>query len=200
MRAWFFHPLFFYPVVAILALVLVAISLRPQAWPRPAETVAGEIADGGLTIAGEAFTAPEADPEQRMTVVRDDWGRAESLRIAVLPNQGEPAASDRGVRILLETGAAAAISGGPVTVEVTYNPLPVNAATGLAVSVQGADATSWSAQPLPPQPGTVHFQLPGTADVRAIGLRAISDGQNEAYGLEITRIRVARLAGGATAN
>ena len=73
---------------------------------------------------------------------------------------------------------------------VTYTPSPVNAASGLAVSLQGGGPAEWVAQDIPPQPNTVRFELPAQEAVNAIGLRALSSNNDQAYGLEITRIRV----------
>ena len=65
MRHWLMHPLVFYPLAAVLALLFIAISIEPQAWPRPAAPVAGVAAEGGLVLEGEALGTPEADPIQR---------------------------------------------------------------------------------------------------------------------------------------
>jgi hypothetical protein len=103
-----------------------------------------------------------------------------------------PGAADHGVQILLGPSAAASVAGRPATVLVTYNPLAVNAATGLAVSLQGAGPTVWVTQDAPPQHGTLRFEVPAQTGVTALGLRAISANANqrEAYGLEITRISI----------
>jgi hypothetical protein len=73
---------------------------------------------------------------------------------------------------------------------VTYNPIPINAASELAVSLQGIGPADWVSQPSPPQTGTLTFQLPPQFAVNAIGLRALSGNADQAYGLEITLVRV----------
>jgi hypothetical protein len=190
MRHWLFHPLIFYPLAFLFAAFVIAVSLRPQAWPRAPAPVAAERADGALVFAGEGFDAPAVGAEQEMTVVRDFWGRAQSIRIAQKPGQPPPTPAEQGARILLTPEDAALIDDRPVTVEVSYNPLPVNAATGLAVSLQGIGPADWVSQPALPQPATLRFELPAQFAVNGIGLRALSDGADQAYGLEITRVRV----------
>lgn len=190
MRHWLFHPLIFYPLAALIAVLVIGVSIRPQSWPRPASPVAAVEAQGALIYSGEGFNAPDDPPQQHVTVTRDFMGRPHTLRIAVLPDQPGPAATEEGVRILMTPQDAAKIDGKPVTVEVSYNALPVNAASALAVSLQGEGDASWATLPTPPQPGTLRFELPARARVNAIGLRALSDADDQAYGLEITRIRI----------
>jgi hypothetical protein len=190
MRSWLFHPLIFYPLALILAGLAITVSLRPQSWPRDPAPVAAQTVENALVFAGGAFNSPQAAPEQTVTVTRDFWGNARTLRIAVLPNHAAPAPTEHGVRVLLTPQDAALIANRPVTVEVSYDPLPVNAAQGLAVSLQGGAAPTWVGQPIRPQPATVRFNLPAQAGVNAIGLRALNEGAEAAFGLEITRIRI----------
>jgi hypothetical protein len=190
MRHWLFHPIVFYPLVAAFAVLVIAISLSPQSWPRdPAEVRA--VRDGEWFVyQGEGFNSPEVGPSQEMTVVRDFLGRPQTLRIAERGRQATPNSSEQGTRILLSPDDAAALSGRPITIEISYNPLAVNAATGLAVSLRGEGASEWVSQSTPPQPTTLRFRLPPTANVNAIGLLTLSNSDDQAYGLEITRIRL----------
>jgi hypothetical protein len=190
MRSWVFHPLIFYPLALILAVLAVTVSLKPQAWPREPAPVAAANAEGTLTFSGQAFDSPEDGPGQHLTVSRDYWGNPQALRIAVLPETPAPTPADRGVRLLLTPQDAAALEGKPLSVEVSFNALPVNAAHGLAVSVQGANPTTWVSEDLPSLNGAVRFDLPAQSNVNAIGLRALNTGAREAFGLEITRIRI----------
>jgi hypothetical protein len=190
MRHWLFHPLIFYPLAIVFAAFVIAVSVRPQAWPREPAPVAAERVEGALVFAGEGFNSPAVGAEQEMTVVRDFWGRAQSIRIAQKPNQPPPTPAEQGARILLTPQDAALIDDRPVTVEVSYNPLPVTAASGLAVSLQGIGPADWVAQPAPPQSATLRFELPAQFAVNAIGVRALSEQGDQAYGLEITRIRI----------
>lgn len=194
MRTWLFHPLVFYPLAILLAAGVIAFSLRPQSWPREPAAVSATIADdGALIFEGEAFDSPANGPEQHLTVIRDTWGNAQSLHIAQLPGQPLPTPADQGARLLMTPEQAATIEDQPVLVEVAYNPLPVNAATGLAVSLQGVGPADWVCQEAPPQPGVLRFELPPQIAVNAIGLRALSEGEDQAYGLEIVRVRIAPL-------
>jgi hypothetical protein len=194
MRTWLFHPLVFYPLAILFAAGVIAFSLRPQSWPRePAAVAAAGSDDGALVFEGAAFDSPANGPEQYLTVIRDDWGKAQSLRIAQLPGQPLPTPADQGARLLLTAEQAALLEDRRVLVEVTYNPLPINAASALAVSLQGVGPAEWVQREAPPQPGVLRFELPPQIAVNAIGLRALSDGEDQAYGLEIVRVRAAPL-------
>lgn len=190
MRHWIFHPLIFYPLAMLAAGFFIMVSLKPLAWPREPAPVTAERIEGALVFRGEGFNSPAVGAEQEMFVERDFWGRARSLRIAEKRGQPPPTPAEQGARILLTPEDAALIDDVPVTIEVSYNPLPFNAADGLAVSLQGIGPAEWISQPAPPQPATLRFQLPAQFAVNAIGLRALSDNDEQAFGLEITRIRI----------
>lgn len=190
MRHWLFHPLLFYPLAAILAVLVMAVSIQPQKWPRPAAPVSGEITEGALVLEREAFNSPSGAAGQDFTVVRDFWGAPQTLKIAVRPGQPEPTPAEQGVRIELTPAAAEIIGERPVRVEVSYNPLPVNPASALAVSLQGIAPAEWVSQPIEPLAGVATFTLPASTAVNAIGLRAITTGEDQSYGVEITRIRI----------
>lgn len=194
------HPLVFYPLAILLAALVIAISIEPQSWPRQAAPARGQSAGSALVLERDAFNAPAADPNQHIAIVRDYWGRPQSLRIAVVPGAPAPGPQDEGVRLLLSPEAAAMIAGRPVAIDVSYSPLPVNAASGLAVAIEGGGPVSWATLPAPPQSGVLRFALPAQAGATAIGLRAISSGENEAFGLEITRILITPHNGGAVSN
>jgi len=190
MRHWLFHPIIFYPLALVLAAFFIVVSLQPQAWPRAPAAVQAERDGEWLVIRGAGFNSPEGAAGQEMTVVRDFWGQPQTLRVAERGGQSPPAASDNGVRVLLSPEDAAALAGKPLTVEVSYNPLSVNSATRLAVSLRGDEPSAWVSQPAAPQPATLRFRLPAQSSVNAIGVRALSDLDDQAYGLEITRIRI----------
>ncbi len=184
------QPLVFYPLALLVAGLVILFGIEPQRWPREARPVSGAVQEQALVLGPAAFDAPSPSPEQNLTVMRDFWGRPLSLRIAVLPNQPAPTPAERGVRILLTPESAAMITDRPVVMEVTYNPLSINAATGLAVSLQGIAPADWVTQEIAAQPGTVRFTLPAQMAVDAVGFRAISDNDDQAYGLEITNVRL----------
>ncbi len=190
LRSWLFHPLVFYPLAIVLAALLIAFGLQPQKWPQDPAPVAAELVEGALVYSAGGFNNPDSAPEQYMTVVRNFWGQPQALRIAIRPGQPAPTPAEQGVRILMAPEDAARIENRPVTVEVTYNPSAVNTARGLAVSLQGIGPAEWVSQDISPEPATIRFQLPAQSAVNAIGLRALSAGEDQAYGLEITRIRV----------
>ncbi len=188
MRSWLFHPLVFYPLLALVSALVALASLQPQAWPRKPAPVSGEIHNGVLVLQGAAFNSPDPDPEQRLNVDRDFWGHPQSLHVAVIANQPPPTPAETGVRVLLTPQAAQALGSGAVTIEVSYRPQPVNNASSFAVSLQGIGPADWVTQPVQPQAGVLRFNLPPGLAPDAIGLRAISTAQDEAYGIEITRI------------
>lgn len=192
MRHWLFHPLVFYPLAAVLAVVVIVAGLQPQSWPREPAPVSARISGGSMIFENEAFNSPDTSPEQVMFVTRDFWGRAQSLRIAVRPNQPPPSPAEQGVRILLTSEQMQMLDDKPVSVEVRYLPSPNNTATGLAVSLQGIGPADWVSQTLPIEPGvgTLQFELPPQFGPNAIGLRALSEVGDQNYGLEITRIVV----------
>src|SRR5262245_60561572 len=128
MRTWLLNPVVFYPLAAVIAILVIALSVRPQSWPRAPAPVAGLVAGGGLVLTQASFDAPAGDPDQNLYVTRNYLGQAQTLRIAVLSNKPAPGAGDHGVEILLAPEAAAALDNKPLTVVVNYNPLPVNAA------------------------------------------------------------------------
>lgn len=190
MRVWLFHPLIFYPLALLLAGLVITVSLKPQNFPRAPSAAAAEIADGALVYTGERFDAPEPGTGQFVTVTRDFWGKARTLRIAIEPGHVAPTPAEHGVRLLLTPADAARLNGHAATVEVTYNPLPVNAAHGLAVSLQGEGPTTWVSRDIAPQRSITRFEIPAQASVTALGLRALNQDAEEAFGLEITRIRI----------
>jgi hypothetical protein len=190
MRSWLFHPIIFYPLAILIAAAAIVISLRPQSWPREPAPIAA-VQDGEwLVYQGEGFNTPDAGSEE-MTVVRDYFGRPLRLRVAQSMAQPLPLPEDEGARILLTPEDAALLNGKAVIVEVSYNPLPVNAANELAVSLRGAgDRAPWFTQEAPPETATLRFTLPPQSQVNAIAIRPISSLDDMAYGLEITRIRI----------
>ena len=188
MRNWLFHPLIFYPLVAVLAAVVIGLSIRPQAWPRTPAPVAGKMENGVLVLEGEAFNSPEKNVGQNMTVARDFWGHAQTLHVAVLPSQPPPTPAETGVRILLTPESAAALEGKPVTVDITYRPQPVNTAPQFAVALLGIGPADWITAPVQPQAAVLRYNLPEGIGVSAIGLRALSTATDQAYGIEIVRI------------
>ncbi|HRE43097.1 MAG TPA: hypothetical protein PKY87_03915 [Terricaulis sp.] len=187
---FFMRPLLFFPLAIIAAGLIVVIGLEPQRWARAAHAVDGAMEGQTLILTGEAFDAPSPSPEQHVKVHRSFWGVPKSFSIAVLPNQPEPTPAERGVRLLLSPEAAAALQDRPVIVEVDYNPLNMNTASGLAVSLQGIAPADWVIQEISAQTGSVRFELPAQFAVDAIGLRAMSHNDDQAYGLEITSIRI----------
>ena len=193
MRHWLFHPIIFYPLAILIAAAAVVVSLRPQSWPREPAPVAG-VQDGEwLVFEGSGFDSPDRGAEE-MTVVRDFFGRALRLRVAQPAAQAAtpPRPEDQGTRLLISPEDSAALSDRPLTIEITYNPLPVNAANQLAVSLRSTDngPSLWITQTAPPETATLRFQLPARSAVNAIGIRAVTTASDQAYGLEITRIRI----------
>lgn len=190
-RSPFFHPVIFYPLLLLAAAALIYLSLRPDLLPGAPQAQAGRTdAAGAIVLEGAALSHPEAGAEQNFHIQRDGLGRAQSLHIAVLPNQPPPTPADQGVRVLIAPAAAEALSGRPVRVEVTVRPLPITTASGLAVSWQGIGPTEWVTRTLQPQAQIVAFDLPPQTSPEAVGLRVIASNNDYRYGFDIARIRV----------
>jgi hypothetical protein len=190
MRHWIFRPIVFYPLAALLAVVVILLAFDPFAWRNKPAPQAGVIEDGVIILAGEAFDAPDRSPDQIVTVRREGWGRAVAMRIAVLPNQPAPSPAETGARILLAPETAALIDDLPVHVTVSYASLPTNPAAGLAVSLQGIGPAEWVSQDLPVGEGEVSFDLPPQFAVNAIGLRALSTDVLFNSGVEILSVKL----------
>lgn len=190
MRHWLLHPIIFYPLALLFAAFVIAVSLKPQSWPRPPAAVAAERVEGALVFRRAAFNSPAVDNRQVQFVERDFWGNPLTWRIAQKPSEPPPQPTETGAQLLLTPADAELLNNRAVTVEVSYNPLPVNPATGLAVSLQGGSPAFWVNRAVPPETATLRFDLPAQSGVTAIGLRALSGGGDQNYGLEITRIRV----------
>jgi hypothetical protein len=190
MRFWLFHPLIFYPMVLALAVLVIGLSLKPQLMPRPAGAVAGTLDGPAVLLDGDAFNSPVDPPQQYVTVVRNFWGQPQSLRIAVLPGMGDPDAQERGVEIRLAPETARMLANRPLIVEIAYQPLPVTAAPALGVAALGPGPVRWVSRPVPPLSGITRFDLPRTPDLQGIGLRAIHNDSQLAYGVEILSIHI----------
>jgi len=190
MRSWLFHPLVFYPLAIVFAVFVIAASVKPQSWPREPAPVAAVEQNGALVFQGAAFDSPANGPEQSIHIVRDFWGRAQTLRLAQLAGRPAPSAAERGTQLLLTEGQAAQLEGRPAHIQVSYNPLPINMASQLAVSLQGASGVRWVVHDLAPESGTLQFDVPAENGVTGVGLRAVSEADDQAYGLEITRVVV----------
>ncbi|MBX3428498.1 MAG: hypothetical protein KF779_02825 [Hyphomonadaceae bacterium] len=193
MRHWLLHPIIFYPLAIIVAGLAIVASLRPQSWPREPAPVSAERDGGWLVYQGDGFNTPDQGSEE-MTVVRDYFGRPLRLRVAQKPEQAgvPPAPGETGAQLLISPEVSAAISDRPVVVEVSYNPLPVNSASQLAISLRSSDngPSPWVTQIAPPEAATLRFTLPARSSINAIGIRPISNLSDMTYGLEITRIRI----------
>lgn len=190
MRNPLFHPLLLYPALALAAVALIFLSLRPDLGIMTTSAQAGRYEEGVVVLEGEALAHPEVSPGMFAHVARDGLGRPIGLRVAAAPDQGEPDGEDRGVRILLTPEAAARLPAGPAIVEVLVRPVPVTTAPALAVSLQGEGPVAWARQDLPPEPRVVRFAAPSGAGMSAVGLRPISAYADYNYGFEIGRIRI----------
>jgi len=190
MRNPLFHPLLLYPALALAAVALIFLSLRPDLGIMTTSAQAGRFEEGVVVLEGEALAHPEIGPGMVAHVARDGLGRPVGLRVAVEPNQGEPTPEARGVRVLLRPETAARLPAGPAIVEVLVRPVPVTTAAALAVSLQGAGPVAWARADLAPEPRVVRFAVPSGAGMTAVGLRPVSAYTDYNYGFEIGRIRI----------
>jgi len=146
--------------------------------------VAGEIDGAALVLNGRAFGTPDPSPEQTIAT------SSEGLTIQVLADQPPPSPADRGVRILLAAERASHVNDRAVIVEVGYTLPRANAASHLAVSLQGIEPSDWRTQPLSAGGGVARFALEPSFAVDAIGLRAMSDTPGAPGAVVINDIRI----------
>jgi len=170
--------------VAVLAITGVALvgwvrMLDPRGKP-----VAGEIDGAALVLNGSAFGTPDPSPEQTVTTSRD------GLTIQVMADQPPPSPADRGVRILLAAARLSHVNDRPLIVNIAYTLPRTNAASRLAVSLQGIEPSEWDTQPLSTDDGEAQFTLDARSAVEAIGLRAISDTPGAPGAVVINDIRI----------
>src|SRR4029453_4570850 len=62
-RSGFPPPIVFYPLVGVIAALVIAVSAKPLSWPREAREVAGERAGSAIVLKEAAFAAPAPDPQ-----------------------------------------------------------------------------------------------------------------------------------------
>lgn len=176
-----------------LAALASAIAWGPSLIDPRGAPVAGEKEGHTIILNGSALHSPDPSPEQVASVTAHS-----ALRIEVLPNQPPPTPAERGVRILLTPERAHFIKDKQVLVEVSYQPSQAfwnsttPMASGLAVSLQGIGPAEWRVASVVEQVGVASFELLAELEVNAIGIRAISEVDDQGGSLEITEIRLTR--------
>jgi hypothetical protein len=189
---WRRPPILLYGALAALCSALVIASLGGRAFLPEPSAQAGATVDGALTFNPDALSRGVVTDAThvRFVAMSDGWTPS-AVRLAVKPNQGEPAPDKIGAQLLLDPSAAAALAGAPATVEVQVASLGVTRAVSMAVGLQGEGPTAWVSQPLPDGDATLRYDLPATNDApRAIGFWFVSEKTDYAYGAEIKAVRV----------
>lgn len=185
----------FYIVVALVAAVMIWISLGPGASAPPVTRQGGQqMADHVLFDARALAHADRRGPEHVSYIAHEETGGAFlGLRLAVKADMGPPTPAETGVRLMLDPGVAQTIAERGARVEVDINPIGVTTAKGLALSLQYVGAVEWVSQDLQPIAQTVTYDLPPSfvgGLPEAIGFRAISENNDYAYGWEIRALRL----------
>ena len=181
----------FYPVIAVAALSLIALSFGLDAFdvrvtPQHAQRQGAALSYGPHELA----RGVKLDADHVSYVVRDFGVNAHAMRIAVKPNRPAPTAQDTGVRLLLDSAETAALAGKPVRVEVAFVRLPRTAAGGIAISLQNGGPVTWVSKALPLENGVLAIDLtaPAGAAPTALGVRMLSDRVDFNSGAEIRKI------------
>lgn len=144
------RAIFFYPSVAILAAATIVLSLNTAMAPHVAAPQAGATQmDGALLFGPAALAHVDVSPAQEFYLQRDDAGDAKSIQIATKPDRAGPTLEDQGVRLLLAPEAGAALAGKPLRIALRVRPLLYTTAPKVAVRLQTAAPTEWTALPFP---------------------------------------------------
>lgn len=177
----------FYPLLAVVAAGLIALSLGADAFEHGA-TSQRAARQGEALVYGphEIARGARVDSAHVRFVVRDLGVNARAVRFAVRPHTPPPAPTDRGVQLLLDPADTAALVGHSVTVELQVRRFSITAAAAIALRL---DDGPWVVTPLPATSGPVSVRLPAPAGPpRTLALRLISDRDDLNYGAEFGRI------------
>lgn len=182
----------FYPLIALVAVGLIAASLGGGAFDEAATPQHAMSRSGGELVYGphELARGARVDDDHVRYVVRDFGVSARAVRFAVKPDRAPPGAATRGVTLLLDPAETAPLSGTPVRVVLLVRRFSVTAAGGVAVSLQNGGPVAWVTMALPLENGEVTIDLPPLAGAAptALGLHMLSDNSDFNYGTEISRI------------
>jgi hypothetical protein len=189
---WWSKPILIYPVMASLAALAVLASLQP-AWPVKQPIPRSGVIEGDrIILQGDDLEVVVPDSRQRFFAARNEQGAVVGLRVAVLPNQGEPTPEEQGLVLPLTTATLERLQDRTVAVRVEIRSIPVNLGYKLALSMVGANPPSWVSATFEPVEQTLEFTLPPQhfAGEGGVGIRMVSTQDAYAYGVEIASIEL----------
>jgi hypothetical protein len=192
----FFQNILFYPIAAVLAAGLIAISLGAS-WLSPAVAAqAGKIADGALVFDGAALAKSEGGIGLDTFIVRNNLSQPIGLRIGAAGAAAAPTPDDKGVRLILAPTAVDSLGPGPIVLELKTKPLPFNGAPTLFVSAQTEPAApvQWLSAPVPTgdEPIKLQLTLQPNAKLASIGLQPANPAGAESFSVEVVELRLSR--------
>jgi len=184
-----FRDWIFYPLIALAAAGMIALSFGPAPWrPAPAAQ-AGDRQEGALVFTPDALE--QIEPRGAVTSVSYAGWSPTAVRIATPPGQGEPGAATPAARLQLSADAGQALAGKALIVELLVRPVPLSTAPNLAVAITRGGAQSWARTEIGAEPALVTFKFEAApGPVEAIALYPINPSQDRPLSVEIGEIRV----------
>lgn len=182
-----FRDWIFYPLVAIAAAILIALSFGETLRPTPPGPVAGLAAKDALVFPADMLKS--VDPGAAATHVVREGTKTIGLRIAT-PVGGAAPVLAAAARVRLDPSAAARLSQRPLVVELLTRPIPLATAPEIAVGLISNGTVQWSRQTLSTDPALAAFAFPATSGVDGIAIYPINPSPDRVLGVEIGEIRV----------
>jgi hypothetical protein len=182
----------FYPLAAIIAALIILVSLGPAILPTDPRPVSGRVTGAMLVLSGDDLAHPAPSPETVHHVERDAAWRTKALRVAVLPGHGPVKPQEAGVQILLSPQAIAGIGPGPFRIEILTKSVPVTTAQQLAIGLSRGSTIEWQTKPITVGDELIAYdfaQMPGEP-ISAIAIRPVTTLEDYNYGIEVRGIRI----------
>lgn len=181
-RAWIFYPL-----VALVAAALIAISFGPAPFRAPPAPQAGVRQEGALVFTADALA--HAFPGVGATSVAYRGWSPTGFRVAAPAGAATPGPD--AARLKLTPDAAQSLVGKPLIVEILVRPVPLTTAPELAVGLESGGAITWARSPIAPEPGLVRLTFPAIAGpIDAIALTPLVPAPDRPLSVEIGEIRI----------
>lgn len=181
-RAWIFYPL-----VALAAAALIAISFGPAPFRAAPAPQTGARQEGALVFTADALA--QAFPGGGATsVVYKGWSPT-GFRVSTPPGTSQP--GPEAARLRLTPDAAQALVGKALIVEVLVRPVPLTTAPEIAIGLESGGAISWARSPISPEPALVRLTFPPVSGpIDAIALMPLVPSTDRPLSVEIGEIRI----------
>lgn len=185
----------FFPLAALAAAALVALSLGPNQPLSQPSAQAGRMAAQGLVFDAEALTTLDPGPTIAVFADRTVSGRALGLRLAASKADGDVRPDEPGARLLLAPETAALLATGKVRVTLNVRPLATGAAPELAVRLEtAAGPGDWVRVAIPLEPAPLVLEFAPRAAPTALALRPLNPALDTPAGFEVHEIRLEPIA------